>query len=286
MSQLQSTNDFSETQDQILSMICHYRSPFISNGTSVALPCYYYSINWEQLNFGWNSGKRIFCGKSGRSGKRRLLTTPMKLTSPPLKAYIAWTWDVTCWWSQVLSKFFRSLHTFHPFHKSSCCHHGAKFYAASTNHFHLLHKSSCCKHHPAPPDYGMPPWDLPPHSAALYGEATSCWYFPPPNPPLSSSYYLGDCVAASLVGRRLRPVPLCMGIFSFSGSGWFHFSCVETEQKDCPNHSVMVNFYEDKFLQNTFILWQTVLVLFSFSVSVSLFRFCFSLKQIFVFAFL
>ena len=37
---------------------------------------------------------------------------------------------------------------FHPFHKSSCCHHGAKFSAASTNHFHLLHKSSCCKHHP------------------------------------------------------------------------------------------------------------------------------------------
>ena len=43
---------------------------------------------------------------------------------------------------------------------------------------------------------------------------------------------------------------------------------------------------DGKFLQNTFILWQTVLVLFSFSVSVSLFRFCFSLKQIFVFAFL
>ena len=37
---------------------------------------------------------------------------------------------------------------FHPFHKSSCCHHGAKFSAASTNHFHLLHKSSCCKYHP------------------------------------------------------------------------------------------------------------------------------------------
>ena len=136
-----------------------------------------------------------------------------------LRARTGWG-DPRVAWSRVMAKFFAaSTFHFHPFHKSSCCHHGAKFICSLHKSLSLFHKSSCCKHHPAPPDYGMPPWDLPPHSAALYGEATSCWYFPPPNPPLSSSYYLGDCVAASLVGRRLRPVPLCMGIFSFSGSG-------------------------------------------------------------------
>ena len=41
----------------------------------------------------------------------------------------------------------------------------AKFYAASTSHFHLF--TLICCHHPALlPDHGMPPWDLPPPSAA------------------------------------------------------------------------------------------------------------------------
>ena len=81
------------------------------------------------------------------------------------------------------------------------------------------------------PDHGMPPQDLPPPSAALYGEATSCWYFPPPNPPLSSSYYLGDRVAASLVGQRLRPVPLCMGSFHFRAVVDFTFLVSKLSKK-------------------------------------------------------
>ena len=62
------------------------------------------------------------------------------------------------------------------------------------------------------PDHGMPPQDLPPPSAALYGEATSCWYFPPLSLPW-------EPLAASPVGRRLRPAPPCMGIFSLSTRG-------------------------------------------------------------------
>ena len=48
-----------------------------------------------------------------------------------------------------------------------------------------FHTSSCCHHLALLPDHGMPPWDLLPPSAALYGEAT--WYCVSPSliPPLS-----------------------------------------------------------------------------------------------------
>ena len=167
---------------------------------------------------------------------------------------------------------------FHPFHKSSCCHHGAKFSAASTNHFHLLHKSSCCKHHPAPPDYGMPPWDLLPPSAGPLRRGHFVWVFPSQSLP-SLVYFPGELVAASPVGRRLRPALPCMGIFSLSTRGWFHISCALTEQIDCPNYYVMVNFYIFLYSGKLFSF------LFSFSISVYVSLFSFSLKQIFVFAF-
>ena len=111
---------------------------------------------------------------------------------------------------------------FHPFHKSSCCHHGAKFSAASTNHFHLLHKSSCCKHHPAPPDYGMPPWDLLPPSAGPLRRGHFVWVFPSQSLP-SLVYFPGELVASSLVGWRLRSAPPCMVIVSLPTKSWFHF---------------------------------------------------------------
>ena len=51
----------------------------------------------------------------------------------------------------------------------------------------LFHTSSCC-HHPALlPDHGMPPCDLLPPSAALYGEATWYEFLPPISPPFSLS---------------------------------------------------------------------------------------------------
>ena len=54
----------------------------------------------------------------------------------------------------------------HLFHKSSCCHQSAKFFAASTFHFHFS-THHLAAHHPALlPGHGMPPWDLLPPSAA------------------------------------------------------------------------------------------------------------------------
>ena len=72
----------------------------------------------------------------------------------------------------------------------------AKFFADSIFHFHF-HKSSCC-YHPAsqPCDHvRVPAWDLLPPAAALYGEATLCWFIPPSTPPLSCpSWGTGGCL--------------------------------------------------------------------------------------------
>ena len=140
-----------------------------------------------------------------------------------LRARCGWG-DPGVAWSRVMGYIFlQPPHfIFHPFHKSSCCHHGAKFSAASTNHFHLLHKSSCCKHHPAPPDYGMPPWDLLPPSAGPLRRGHFVWVFPSQSLP-SLVYFPGELVASSLVGWRLRSAPPCMVIVSLPTKSWFHF---------------------------------------------------------------
>ena len=66
-----------------------------------------------------------------------------------LRARCGWG-DPGVAWSRVVAKFYLQC---------------AKFYAASTSHFHLF--TLICCHHPALlPDHGMPPWDLPPPSAA------------------------------------------------------------------------------------------------------------------------
>ena len=177
------------------------------------------------------------------------------------------------------AKFFAaSTFHFHPFHKSSCCHHGAKFFCSLHKSLSLFHNSSCCKYHLAPPDYGMPPWDLLPPSAGPLRRGHFVLVFPPRSLP-SLVYFPGELVAASPVGQRLRPAPPCMGIFSLSTRGWFHLSCALTEQIDCPNDSVMVNFYIFLYSGKLFSF------LFSFSISVYVSLFSFSLKQIFVFAF-
>ena len=85
------------------------------------------------------------------------------------------------------AKFFAaSTFHFHPFHKSSCCHHGAKFFCSLHKSLSLFHNSSCCKYHLAPPDYGMPPWDLLPPSAGPLRRGHFVLVFPPSIPPLSS----------------------------------------------------------------------------------------------------
>ena len=74
-------------QGQILSMICHNRSPStniqLHNFTSVALPCYYSIYATE--NFRW---VELSSDSGRRSGKRRLLTTLMKLTSQHRRSLI------------------------------------------------------------------------------------------------------------------------------------------------------------------------------------------------------
>ena len=74
-------------------------------------------------------------------------------------------------WSRVMAKFFQS----------------AKFFRSLHISLSLFHKSSCCHHLALLPDHGMPPCDLLPPSAALYGEATWYEFLPPISPPFSLS---------------------------------------------------------------------------------------------------
>ena len=111
-------------------------------------------------------------------------------------------------WSRVLAKFKTNVlnfsqppHFTFTFHTSSCCHHPA-----------LL------------PDHGMHHGISSPPRPALYGEATSCWYFPPKSLP-SPVYFPGELVAASLVEQRLRSVPPCMVILHCQPVVDFTFLC-------------------------------------------------------------
>ena len=74
-------------------------------------------------------------------------------------------------WSRVMAKFFQS----------------AKFFRSLHISLSLFHKSSCCHHLALLPDHGMPPCDLLPPSAALYGEATWYEFLPPTSLPHPSS---------------------------------------------------------------------------------------------------
>ena len=94
--------------------------------------------------------------------------------------------------SQGLNFSAASTFHYHPFHKSSCCHHGAKSFCSLHKSFSPFHKSSCCKHHPAPPDYGMPPWNLLPPSAGPLRRGHFVLVFPPNPSPLQFTIIWGN----------------------------------------------------------------------------------------------